>query len=175
MPHIDYNLLTLAVGTGSLILLLAELRSNHVWNQKRTSYELMNETINSGHMTGAMDVLLSKFGWDLLGGRETYADVAARVKPKAGELQSLDQPLIVVMRHLEMVSISMSHGIIDERIVYDSMRYFFEKIYRAALPFIEKERARRGDDEVYVQFERYAVKWRDAPVHGRLSAPRFKR
>jgi len=175
MPHIDYNLLTLAVGTGSLILLLAELRSNHVWNQKRTSYELMNETINSGHMTGAMDVLLSKFGWDLLGGRETYADVAARVKPKAGELQSLDQPLIVVMRHLEMVSISMSHGIIDEHIVYDSMRYFFEKIYRAALPFIEKERARRGDDEVYVQFERYAVKWRHAPVHGRLSAPRFKR
>lgn len=159
MPQIDYNLLTLAVGTGSLILLLIELRSNHVWNQKRTSYELMNETINSGHMTGAMDQLLSQFGWDLLGGTETYADVAARMKPDSARLQSLDQPLIVVMRHLEMVSISMSHGIIDETIVYDSMRYFFEKIYRAALPFIEKERARRGDADIYVQFERYARKW----------------
>lgn len=57
MPQIDYSLLTLAVATGSLILLLIELRSNHVWNQKRTSYELMNETINSGHLTGAMDQL----------------------------------------------------------------------------------------------------------------------
>lgn len=160
MPQIDYNLLTLAVGSGSLLLLLAELRSNHVWNQKRTSYELMNETINSGHMTGAMDQLLSKFGWDLLSGRETYADVAARAKPGSGGTQALDQPLIVVMRHLEMVSISMSYGIIKERIVYDSMRYFFEKIYMAALPFIEKERARRGDAEVYVQFERCALKWK---------------
>jgi hypothetical protein len=164
MPQIDYNLLTLAVGAGSLVLLLIELRSNHVWNQKRTSYELMNETINSGHMTGAMEQLQSKFGWDLLGGKETYSDVASRVKP--GEGDALDPPLIVVMRHLEMVSISMSHGIIDERIVYDSMRYFFEKIYSAALPFIEKERARRGDAEVYVQFERYALKWNaGAPVH----------
>jgi hypothetical protein len=62
MPPIDYSLLTLAVGSGSLILLLAELRSNHVWNQKRTSYELMNETINSGHMTGAIDQLQTQFG-----------------------------------------------------------------------------------------------------------------
>lgn len=133
MPHIDYNLLTLAVGTGSLILLFAQLRSNHVWNQKRASYELMNETINSGHMSGAMEELQSKFGWDLLAGRETYADVAARLQPDGAARRALDQPLIVVLRHLEMVSISMSHGIIDERIVYDSMFYFFGKIYRAAL------------------------------------------
>jgi len=166
MPDVDYNLLTLAVGTGSLILLFAELRSNHVWNKKRTSYELMNETINSGHMTGAMELLQTKFGWDLLGGRESYADVVARVKPDAAEAQALDQPLIVVLRHLEMVSISMIHGIIDERIVYDSMQYFFEKIYRAALPFIEKERVRRCDPEVYVQFERYASKWKATPLPG---------
>lgn len=166
MPQIDYNLLTLAVGTGSLILLLAELRANHIWNQKRTSYELMNETINSGHMTGAMDQLHAKFGWDLLEGRETYADVVVRVKPGSAGAQALDQPLMIVLRHLEMVSISMGHGIIDERIVYDSMFYFFRKIYRAALPFIEKERVRRGDAEIYVQFERYARKWStNAPVH----------
>ena len=166
MPQIDYNLLTLAVGTGSLILLFAELRSNHVWNRKRTSYELMNETINSGRMTGAMEQLQAQFGWDLLGGKETYADVAARLKPKGGDVQALDQPLVVVLRHLEMVSISMTHGIIDEHIVYDSMRYFFEKIYRSARPFILAERVRRGDDEVYVEFERYAVKWStEPPVH----------
>jgi len=165
MPHIDYNLLTIAVGAGSLILLFAQLRSNHVWNQKRASYELMNETINSGHMTGAMEQLQTRFGWDLLHGRETYADVVERVTPDATARQSLDQPLVVVLRHLEMVSISMGHGIIDERIVYDSMFYFFGKIYGAALPFIEKERVRRGDPEVYVQFERYAVKWKtDPPV-----------
>jgi hypothetical protein len=161
MPPIDYNLLTLAVGTGSLVLLFAELRSNHVWNRKRTSYELMNETINSGHMTGAMDQLRAQFGWDLLGGKETYADVAARLKPGSADRQALDQPLIVVLRHLEMVSISMTHGIIDETIVYDSMRYFFAKIYASARPFIEQERVRRGDDEVYVQFERYALKWQE--------------
>jgi hypothetical protein len=166
MPHIDYNLLTLAVGTGSLVLLFAELRSNHVWNRKRTSYELMNETINSGHMTGAMEQLQSQFGWDLLGGKETYAEVAARVKPGSADAQTLDRELIVVLRHLEMVSISMTHGIIDEHIVYDSMRYFFAKIYVSARPFIEKERVRRGDDDVYVQFERYATRWAtDAPVH----------
>jgi hypothetical protein len=166
MPPIDYNLLTVGVGAGSLVLLFAQLRSNHMWNKKRASYELMNETINSGHMTGAMEQLQTRFGWDLLGGRETYADVAARVKPDAAHAQSLDQPLTIVLRHLEMVSISMSHGIIDERIVHDSMFYFFTKIYGAALPFIEKERARRGDAEVYVQFERYALKWTaDASQH----------
>ena len=163
MPHVDYNLLTLGVGTGSLVLLFAELRSNHVWNKKRTSYELMNETINSGHMTGAMEQLQSKFGWDLLHGSETYADVVARLKLDSTQAQALDQPLITVMRHLEMVSISMTHGIIDEQIVYDSMRYFFEKIYRVALPFIDKERARRGDAEVYVQFERFALEWQAGP------------
>ncbi|HEX6072584.1 MAG TPA: DUF4760 domain-containing protein, partial [Sphingomicrobium sp.] len=81
------------------------------------------------------------------------------------ENQALDQPLTIILRHLEMVSISMAHGIIDERIVHDSMRYFFGKIYRSAGPFIEKERTRRGDPEIYVNFERYAVKWEtDPPV-----------
>lgn len=81
------------------------------------------------------------------------------MKPDAAQRQALDQRLIVVPRHLEMVSISMSHGIIDERIVYDSMCYFFQKIYRAAQPFIEKERDRRGEPGVYVQFESVARKW----------------
>jgi hypothetical protein len=166
MPQIDYSLLTLAVATGSLILLLIELRSNHVWNQKRTSYELMNETINSGHLTGAMDQLQASFDWDLLAGRETYSDVVARLKPDARHRQALDQPLVVILRHLEMVSISMVHGIIDERIVQDSMLYFFDKIYSAARPFIDSERVRRGETEVYVNFERYALKWRGAtPTH----------
>lgn len=162
MPQIDYSLLTLAVATGSLILLLIELRSNHVWNQKRTSYELMNETINSGHLTGAMDQLQASFDWDLLAGRETYSDVVARLKPDARQRQALDQPLVVILRHLEMVSISMVHGIIDERIVQDSMLYFFQKIYSAAQPFIDRERVRRGEADVYVNFERYALKWRSA-------------
>lgn len=60
MANVDFNLLTLAVGVGSLIMLFAQLRSNHVWNQKCASYELMNETINSGHMSGAMEQLQTK-------------------------------------------------------------------------------------------------------------------
>lgn len=159
MPEIDYNLLTLVIGTGSLILLLIELRSNHVWNQKRTSYELMNEMITSGRFTGSMETLQTKFQWDLLAGTESYANVAARLKPSSSKLEQVDQELFVIMRHLEMLCISISHGIVSERIAWDGFRGFFDRIYATALPFIEKERARRGTREVYEKFEHYALKW----------------
>ena len=164
MPQFDYSLLTLAIGTGSLILLLIELRSNHVWNQKRTSYELMNEMITSGRLTGAMEKLQTKFGWDLLAGSENYAEVAARLKPATPELQEVDQELVVIMRHLEMLCISISHGIVSERIAWDGFWGFFERIYTSALPYIERERKRRSNPEVYKQFEHYALKWRNAPL-----------
>src|SRR5439155_19577542 len=166
MPQIDHNLLTLAVGTGSLILLLAELRSNHVWNQKRTSYELMNEMITSGRMTGALEKLQTKFGWDLLGGGETYDDVVARMKSNSGEVEALDQELVVILRHLEMLSISIFHGIVSERIAWDGFSGFFEKIHASSQPFIDKERTRRGEPLIYEKFESYALKWKaSARVH----------
>ena len=163
MPQLDFNLLTLVIGTGSLILLFIELRSNHIWNQKRTSYELMNEMITSGRLTGAMEKLQNKFGWDLLAGGETYAEVAARLKQSSSEVQEVDQELVVIMRHLEMLCISISHGIVSERIAWDGFWGFFERIYVSSQPFIEKERARRNNPEVYKNFEHYALKWRTAP------------
>jgi hypothetical protein len=79
--------------------------------------------------------------------------------------------LVVILRHLELVAISMAHGIIDECIVYDGMCYIFAKTYGAALPYIEQERARRGDPAIYENFERYAVKWKiRAPEHKRAFA-----
>lgn len=163
MPQIDFNLLTLGIGTGSLVLLLIELRSNHVWNQKRTSYELMNEMITSGRLTGAMEQLQTTFGWDLLAGSENYADIAARLKPATSGIKAVDQELVVVMRHLEMLCISISHGIVSERIAWDGFWGFFERIYASTLPFIEKERARRDNPHVYEKFEHYALKWKKAP------------
>lgn len=164
MPQLDYNLLTLAIGTGSLILLLMELRSNHRWNQKRTSYELSNEMITSGRLTGAMEELQTRFGWDLLAGGENYADVIARLEPASAKIQEVDRNLIVIMRHLELLSISISHGIVSEHIAWDQFDLFFERIYASTQPFIEKERARRGSPDVYQRFEHYALKWRKAPL-----------
>src|SRR5688572_14066128 len=126
MPQLDYNLLTLAIGTGTLILLLIEVRSNHRWNQKRTSYELSTEMITSGGLTGAMEALQTRFGWDLLAGSQNYADVVTRLKP--AEIQEIDRELVVIMRHLELLSISISHGIVSEHIVWDQFWVFFERI-----------------------------------------------
>jgi hypothetical protein len=164
MPQIDYNLLTLAIGTGTLILLLIELRSNHIWNQKRTSYELLNETITSAPMSGAMQQLQTKFGWDMLAGMDTYDDVIARLKPGSTEIQDVNQKLVVIMRHLEMMCISIAHGIVSERIAWDGFFGFFERIYAASLPFIEMERVRRDSRRVYENFEHFALKWRDMPL-----------
>jgi hypothetical protein len=163
MPQIDYNLLTLVIGTGTLILLLVELRSNHTWNQKRTSYELLNDTITSARMTGAMQELQTKFGWDILAGTETYDGVTARLKPASTEIQEVNQELVVIMRHLEMVCISISHRIVSERIAWDAFFVFFERIYASSLPFIEKERVRRENPHIYENFEHYALKWKKKP------------
>ena len=164
MPQVDYNLLTLAIGTGTLILLLVELRSNHSWNQKRASYELMNEMITSGRLTGAMERLQTKFGWDLLAASENYADITARLKPASSQVKEVDQELVVIMRHLELLCISISHGIVSERIAWAGFWGYFERIYASALPYIEKERARRQNQEIYRHFEYYALKWRTRPL-----------
>lgn len=164
MPQLDYNLLTLAIGTGTLILLLIELRSNHRWNQKRTSYELSTQMITSGGLTSAIEELQTRFGWDLLTGSENYADVITRLKPDSGGIQEIDRQLVVIMRHLELLSISISHGIVSEYIVWDQFWLFFDRIYASTHPFIEKERARRRNADVYQRFEHYALKWRKAPL-----------
>ena len=163
MPQVDYNLVTLAIGTATLVLLLVELRSNHSWNQKRTSYELLNDTVTSARMTGAMQELHTRFGWDLLAGGETYEDVTERLKASSTEVQEVNQQLVVILRHLEMVCISISHGIVSERIAWDGLFGFFERIYVSSRSFIEKERIRRQNPHVYENFERYALKWRAKP------------
>jgi hypothetical protein len=163
MPQIDYNLVTLAVGTGTLILLLVELRSNHTWNQKRTSYELLNDMITSAGMTDAMEQLHTKAGWDILAGSENYDDVVMRLKPGSAEIRDVNQQLIVILRYLEMVCISISHGIVSERIAWEGFFGYFERVYSSSLPFIEKERIRRENAHVYENFERFALKWRKKP------------
>ena len=160
MSEGDGYLITLLIGTASLILLLLELRSNHVWNQKRTSYELMNEMITSGRMTGALERLQQQHGWDILNDDSSYADVAGRIGPRGAErLKALDGEMVVIMRHLEMLSISIQHGIVSERICRDGFYSFFAKIHENGRPFIEKERARRGNPHIYERFECYALKW----------------
>ena len=162
MTYIDLNLLTLVVGTASLVLLLIELRSNHLWNQKRTSYELMNEMITSGRMTGALNALCTDFGWDILNDSQTYAEVAARIPQE--RLAELDGHMVVIMRHLEMLSISIAHGIVSERICRDGFWSFFLKIHCGAESFIEKERIRRNTRGVYEKFECYALRWQGKPL-----------
>lgn len=160
MSESDGYLITLVVGTASLILLLLELRSNHVWNQKRTSYELMNEMITSGRMTGALARLQSDFGWDILNAPETYQDISKRFeKDGQTKIAGLDQEMVVIMRHLEMLSISITHGIVSERICRDGFWSFFAKIYEGGKPFIMRERERRSNAHIYERFEHYAVKW----------------
>lgn len=155
----DGYLITLVIGTASLVLLLLELRSNHVWNQKRTSYELMNEMITSGRMTGSLGRLQSDYGWDILNDPVTYADVAARLGKEGRDVSGLDQEMVVIMRHLEMLSISITHGIVSERICRDGFWSFFAKIYQGGSPFIDKERERRNNPHIYERFEHFARKW----------------
>lgn len=161
----DFNTITLLIGAASLVLLLLELRSNHVWNQKRTSYELMNEMITSGRFTGALERLQANFGWDLLKDDRTYADVAAALAPDDAERRRLlDQEMVTIMRHLEMLSISIRHGIVSETICREGFSAFFTAIFRASLPFMEQERERRANVSIYEWFECFARKWNGEPV-----------
>jgi hypothetical protein len=156
---LDFATITLLVGVGSLVLLLVELRSNHVWNQKRSSYELMNDMITSGRFTGALETIEREFGWSLLNDGRTYADVALKPKGRLANREILDQQLATILRHLEMLSISIQHRIVSETICREGFKVFFPCIYRAALPFIEQERARRNSAQIYEWFEFFALKW----------------
>jgi hypothetical protein len=159
--RIDFNTITLLIGAGSLVLLLMELRSNHVWNQKRSSYELMNDMITSGRFTGAMELIEREFGWNVLTDPRSYAEVAGAVADPA-QRAVLDRQLVTLLRHLEMLSISIHHGIVSEAISREGFKSFFPRIYHAALPFIAQERERRGNPQIYVWFERYALRWERA-------------
>lgn len=160
----EFNTITLVIGVCSLVLLLIELRSNHVWNQKRSSYELMNDMITSGRFTGALETIEREFGWNILTDDRTYADVATKAGRGADKRALLDQQLVTILRHLEMLSISIQHGIVSETISREGFKSFFPRIYRAALPFIEQERTRRANPAIYEWFEFFALKWDRTPA-----------
>jgi len=151
---------TLAIGVVTAVLILLEIRSNHDWNAKRASYELMNEMITSGRLTGAIGRLEADHGWSLLDAATDYDDVARGLSRE--RRAALDGELAVILRHLEMLSLSMRHGIVSEKICQDGFVAFFIAIHRACAPFMAAERARRGDALIYECFEHYAAKWRAA-------------
>jgi hypothetical protein len=125
------------------------------WNRCKASQEVLVSVI-TGEFPQLMDALSRRFAWDILS-HEPYDAVIARVQKE--DLLELDIVLRNIFRHLEVISINMKHGIIEEEMCYDYLRSILTTFYCSCVPFLDKERLSRQEPAVFIELEQYAERW----------------
>ena len=139
----------------STYFLLMQMRSTQQWNKKKTSEELLIQTM-TGEFTKLMDSLLLEYDWDILA-HVSYSQKIENLSE--GEVKQLDSVLRNILRHLEVVCINMKHDIIDEHVCYEYLHSILTTFYSNSADFIARERMRRKEPRVFIELEDYAQKW----------------
>lgn len=148
---------------------LTEMRQNHKWNRDKASEETLSRLV-LGEFPETLDRLLAEFKWDPITDERSYEQMAGNLVEE--DRQELNRVLRRLLRILETVFIHVKHGILNEEVCYDYLASIVPNLYCKALPFIERERAQRGDRRVFENFTDYGARWlkrNDALKDGRVS------
>jgi Domain of unknown function (DUF4760) len=172
------ELLTLLVLGISVVFVSKQIRETHDWNRRKATQEALN-AIASGPMQEWRRHIFLKFNCDITTAEGDYNDFIKKLEAKQAaisrsELLSCDRlnigisdPLIEdfklnllkIINLLEIICISIRHGIIDETITYDYLGKYVTSHYKFAKPLIEERRRLLKFYRGAMSLEKYAKSW----------------
>ena len=153
------NAISMLIVGISAYFLRKQIKSEHDWNRRKVAEEMLT-IFTSGKFMLYLDELSEKHNWYILRKNgETYDDVIGRIGENSNERKELDKLLINIFRHLETVSIKMTHGVLDEEISHDYLFSVLTNINQKCKSFLVKVREERNESCIYENAEYFGDKW----------------
>lgn len=149
-----YNFLILSISAG---ILLWQIISQNIWNRKRTSIELIN-AIFTGDMLRTKKEIDKYLRRSENFQKETYEEVIKQISKE--DKEKLDESLHIYLNYLEGIALGIKYKVYDEKMLFDYIEPIITQLTRWARPFIEDMRKKFGSDDIYIEIEKLANKWK---------------
>lgn len=133
-----------------------QIEKNTDWNIKKTSQEILNH-LTTGEYLIIKSELQDKFGCDFSDECQNYLEL--KNKDEVDKNYKFDRKLAQFFNIFEVISINMKNGIVREDICKNYLHLMFTAYYRWGFSFIDQERKRCKNKEIFLEFENYAKKW----------------
>ena len=146
----------LKISNKSLELSNKTLKSNHDWNRRKTTHEILGNFI-IGDIPKLTSSLKLKFNCKIYDEKSNYSSFIANLD--STKKDKFDDTLIRLLNIFEVIAIDIKNHIIEEDISYDYLVWFFTSSYKFSKELIEQKRKDAGDNRVFINFTNLAQKW----------------
>lgn len=129
-------------------LLHRQIKTNHEWNRRRTSHELIFDFNNGtpGRLRSRLESKINIYDKD-----QTYRTVQDKMTPK--DKMNLEG----MLNHFENISIAVKNNVVTDEIMFDVLNGTVIAYFRWANPYIQD--CRKIDPGFWIELERLSKKW----------------
>jgi hypothetical protein len=132
-----------------------ELKSNHDWNRRITSFNYSFST--DPDMLEVLSRLDNHLKISSSAGREI--SVGRINELKSNEYPKIKHDIHFALARLEYMCTAIKNGVADESICRDLLENRTTSFHRFFLQYIESERNRRGSENIFANISHYAREW----------------
>ncbi len=147
--------ITAVTGLWELNTLNKQLKSNHDWNRRQLSQDLLFK-IGTGDIVKIREKLKKEFKANLNSKTEKYDDIAKSLTQDKKE--DLDITLISLFNYFETIAIGIKNYTLDDEICYQYLGFILVNSWKWALTFI-KDKQDHVDATIWIDFNKLATKW----------------
>lgn len=144
----------------SVYFLYKQIKTNHEWNRRKTSQELLNSLTLGEFPTELSRIRIkvkTKLGCDMQDRSKNYSHLKQCLSEE--EIAEISTSIIKVINVLETIAINIKNSIVEEDICYNFSYTFFIDYYYWAKPYIYECRKREDNEFILAEYEYYALKW----------------
>lgn len=131
----------------SAFLLWNQIRREHNWNRRKAAHDLL--FLASNDLRQLRDRLESKV--DIWDDSQTYSNLKERLTKE--DQRALD----AILNYLENICLAVHNGVVDEKLIYDTLSGVVIAYRRWAGPYIKEQRGK--NNLFWIGIEPYADSW----------------
>lgn len=147
--------ITAVTGLWELNTLNKQLKSNHEWNRRQLSQDLLFKIV-TGDIVKIREKFKQEFKADLNSKTEKYEHISSSLSPEKKE--DLDITLITLFNYFEAIAIGIKNHTLDDEICYQYLGFIVVNTWKWALTFIQHKR-NHVDKVIWIDFTNLATKW----------------